>query len=96
MEGHTEDCCDPDAQLDALDELVANECVACIECGHPLHYWLQPSNRGVRDNYGTLIGLEAYDLVMCHCINPDCPLMECTTTPQSYHSHMALFLDVQS
>ena len=86
-------CCNPDAILDALDQLVAHDCVACTECGHPLHYWLQESNRGIRNDAGRIIALEPYTLVMCHCINPDCELMECTTSPANYHAHMAKFLD---
>jgi hypothetical protein len=37
--------------------------------------------------------MEAYTMVMCHCVNPACELCECTTRPANYHAKLAKFLE---
>lgn len=76
----------------ALDDLQARQLTHCMECGQPLMFWIQESNRAIRNDAGKIIALESYDKTCIHCVNPDCVLEYKTTDPREYHEHMAKFL----
>lgn len=85
MKGQHEDCCNPDAMIDA-------DPMRCMVCGEPLLTWEQEVWRYTTHSDGTRSRNIDY-LIQIHCDNRDCALYAKTSDPDYYHEHMALFLN---